>query len=108
MTARYIEVREVTEVELVRTIQGPPLHGPQAAGLLSFSNLSRSVIIATMSRRFTSQATGADVYVFSNDHCPVHVHARHRGQGWIARVKLSYLSSEVELMSIAPAKSIPP
>ena len=60
-----------------------------------------------MSRIFVSQGTGAAVYVFSNDHCPAHVHARHRGNGWIARIRFSYLISAVELMSLTPAKSIP-
>lgn len=60
-----------------------------------------------MSRVFTSEGTGAVVYVFSDDHCPPHVHARHRGDGWIARVRFSYLSAQVELMSIAPLKNLP-
>lgn len=60
-----------------------------------------------MSRVLTSEGTGAAVYVFSDDHCPPHVHARHRGEGWIARVRFSYLDHAVELMSIAPVKSSP-
>jgi hypothetical protein len=60
-----------------------------------------------MSRVFISEATGAGIYVFSDDHCPAHVHARHRGEGWIARVRFSYLSSTLELISIAPVKNIP-
>ena len=60
-----------------------------------------------MSRVFISEETGAGIYVFSDDHCPAHVHARHRGEGWIARVRFSYLSSAVELVSIAPVKNIP-
>ncbi len=60
-----------------------------------------------MSRVFTSQSTGAGVYVFSDDHCPPHVHARHRGDGWIARVRFSFVSSAVELLSIAPLKNSP-
>jgi hypothetical protein len=40
-----------------------------------------------MSRVFISEGTGAGIYVFSDDHCPAHVHARHRGEGWIARVR---------------------
>jgi len=47
------------------------------------------------------------VYVFSDDHCPPHVHARHRGEEWIARVSFSYLSSGTELMSIEPVKNVP-
>jgi hypothetical protein len=60
-----------------------------------------------MSRVFISEGTGAGIYVFSDDHCPAHVHARHRGEGWIARVRFSYLDSAVELISIAPIKHIP-
>jgi hypothetical protein len=60
-----------------------------------------------MSRVFVSEDTGAAIYVFTDDHCPPHVHARHRGEGWIARVRFSYLGSAVELMSIAPVKRVP-
>lgn len=60
-----------------------------------------------MSRLFTSERCGAAVYVFSDDHCPPHVHARNRGDGWIARVSFSYLSSVMELMNIEPLKNIP-
>jgi hypothetical protein len=60
-----------------------------------------------MSRVFVSETTGAMIYVFTDDHCPPHVHARHRGEGWVARVRFSYLSSAVELLSIAPSKNVP-
>jgi hypothetical protein len=60
-----------------------------------------------MARVFVSEAIGAGVYVFSDDHCPPHVHARHRGDGWVARVKFSYVTSVVELISIAPLKNVP-
>jgi hypothetical protein len=60
-----------------------------------------------MSRVFVSAATGAVIYVFADDHCPPHVHARHRGEGWVARVRFSYVGSEVELISIAPLKNVP-
>jgi len=60
-----------------------------------------------MSRVFISEGTGAGIYVFSDDHCPAHVHARHRGEGWIARVRFSYLSNTVELISIVPVKNVP-
>jgi len=33
-----------------------------------------------MSRVFISDRTGAGIYVFSDDHCPAHVHARHPGE----------------------------
>jgi hypothetical protein len=54
-----------------------------------------------------SESTGAAIYVFSDDHCPPHVHARHRGDGWIARVRFSYLTGPVELMSVAPLRNYP-
>jgi hypothetical protein len=60
-----------------------------------------------MSRVFTSDSTGAVIHVFSNDHCPPHVHARHRGEGWIARVEFSYLGGAVTLLSIAPSRNAP-
>jgi hypothetical protein len=60
-----------------------------------------------MSRVCISAGTEAGIYVFSDDHCPAHVHARHRGEGWIARVRFSNLDSTVELISIAPIKNIP-
>jgi hypothetical protein len=60
-----------------------------------------------MSRVFVSRATGAVIYVFADDHCPPHVHARHRGEGWVARVRFSYVGSAVELISIAPLKNVP-
>src|SRR5258707_8937264 len=60
-----------------------------------------------MSRVFISEGTGAGIYVLSDDHCPAHVHARHRGEGWIARVRFSYVGSTVELMSIAPVRKVP-
>lgn len=60
-----------------------------------------------MSRIFVSKSTGAAVYLFADDHCPPHVHARHRSDGWIARVQFSFVDNKVDLMSIAPAKRVP-
>ena len=60
-----------------------------------------------MSRVFISDSTGAGIYVFSDDHCPAHIHARHRGEGWIARVRFSYLGNTVQLISIIPVKNVP-
>jgi hypothetical protein len=60
-----------------------------------------------MSRVFVSDATRAAIYVFSDDHCPPHVHARHRGEGWIARVGFTYVDSAVALISIAPLNNAP-
>src|SRR5258708_29019781 len=58
-----------------------------------------------MSRVFISEGTGVGIYVFSDDHCPAHVHARHRGEGWIARVRFSYLGSKVELIITTRSES---
>ena len=33
--------------------------------------------------------------------------ARRRGESWVARVRISYVSSEAEPISIAPLKNIP-
>jgi hypothetical protein len=60
-----------------------------------------------MGQVFVSASTGTAVYVFADDHCPPHVHARHRGDGWVARVRFSYVASAVELISIAPLKNPP-
>ncbi len=60
-----------------------------------------------MSQVFISESTGAAIYVFSDDHCPPHVHARHRGDGWIARVRFSYIGTGAELMSIASLRNVP-
>jgi hypothetical protein len=60
-----------------------------------------------MSRVFVSEATGAAIHVFADDHCPPHVHARHRGEEWIARVRFSYLGAAVALISIAPLRNVP-
>jgi hypothetical protein len=60
-----------------------------------------------MVKVFVAEGIGAGVYVFSDDHCPPHVHARHRGEGWVARVRFSYVTSVVALISIAPLKNVP-
>jgi hypothetical protein len=60
-----------------------------------------------MSRVFISEGTGATVYVFADDHCAPHVHARHRGEEWIARVEFSYLSNPLHLISIKPTQNEP-
>ncbi len=60
-----------------------------------------------MSRVFVSEATGAVIYVFADDHCPPHVHARHRGEDWVARIGFYYVGSTVEVISIAPLKNVP-
>jgi hypothetical protein len=60
-----------------------------------------------MSRVFVSEATRAAIYVFADDHCPPHVHARHHGEGWMARVRFSYIDAAVVLISIAPLRNVP-
>ena len=60
-----------------------------------------------MGRVFVSTSSGAEVYVFSDDHCPPHVHAHHRREGWIARVSFSYVDEAIALMSIAPMRNAP-
>jgi hypothetical protein len=47
------------------------------------------------------------IYVFADDHGPPHAYARHRGKGWVARVRFSYAGSAVALISIAPLKNVP-
>jgi hypothetical protein len=60
-----------------------------------------------MSRVFISEGTGAAIHVFSDDHCPPHVHARHRREDWMARVRFSFATSATGLISIAPLKNVP-
>jgi hypothetical protein len=60
-----------------------------------------------MSKVFISEETGAAVYAFSNDHCPPHVHARHRGEGWTARLEFSFVTNRVILLSVAPLGNLP-
>lgn len=60
-----------------------------------------------MSRVCVSVRTGASIYVFADDHCPPHVHARHRGEGWVARVGFSFVTNAVWLISIAPLRNVP-
>jgi hypothetical protein len=50
---------------------------------------------------------GSDDLRLADDHCPPHVHARHRGEDWISRVGFSYITDTVVPISIAPLKNIP-
>jgi hypothetical protein len=60
-----------------------------------------------VSRVFVSGSTGPRSTLFVEDHRPPHVHARHRGEGWVARVRFSYVGTAVELVSIAPLRNVP-
>ena len=48
--------------------------------------------------------TGARVVIASDDHCPPHVHARHKEAGWVVRLWFSFESEAAGVMSIAPAE----
>lgn len=54
-----------------------------------------------MARNLDSK-TGARMVIASNDHCPPHVHARHKEEGWVVRLWFSFGSKAVGVMSIAP------
>ena len=47
-------------------------------------------------------ATGAKVVIVSEDHCPPHVHALHRAEGWVVRLWFSFASRDTGVLSIAP------
>ncbi|MDR3525606.1 MAG: hypothetical protein P4L66_16060 [Acetobacteraceae bacterium] len=46
--------------------------------------------------------TGAKVVIASEDHCPPHVHALHRAEGWVVRLWFSFASRDTGVLSIAP------
>jgi hypothetical protein len=47
-------------------------------------------------------ATGAKMVIASEDHCPPHVHALHRAEGWVVRLWFSFASVDAGALSIAP------
>ena len=49
--------------------------------------------------------TGARVVIASDDHCPPHVHARHKEEGWVVRLWFAFESDLVGVMSIAPGEA---
>lgn len=55
-----------------------------------------------MAKVFDSD-TGARVVIVSDDHCPPHVHAAHRAEGWVVRIGFSFALSAPWIMSIAPS-----
>jgi hypothetical protein len=44
------------------------------------------------------------VVIASDDHCPPHVHARQKEEGWVVRLWFSFESEAVGVMSIAPTE----
>jgi len=46
--------------------------------------------------------TGARLVIASDDHCPPHVHARHREEGWVVRLWFSFASNAAGVLDIAP------
>lgn len=60
-----------------------------------------------MARVFTSAQTGAEIVVFSLDHCPPHVTARHRAENWVARIRFSFVTGAVTLWDVEPLKNAP-
>ncbi len=46
---------------------------------------------------------GARVVIASDDHCPPHVHAHHKEEGWVVRIWFSFLTDAVGIMDIAPS-----
>jgi hypothetical protein len=49
-------------------------------------------------------ATGARVAITTDDHCPTHVHALHRGEGWLVRAEFSYVSNDGGILAIEPSE----
>ena len=47
---------------------------------------------------------GARVVIASDDHCPPHVHAWHKGEEWVVRMPFSYVSSDVSVLTIVPSE----
>lgn len=60
-----------------------------------------------MAEVFVSERIGAQVVVFSHDHCPPHVSALQRREVWTARVKFSFATDAVSLWDIEPLRNAP-
>ena len=45
--------------------------------------------------------TGARLIIASDDHCPPHVHARYREEGWVVRLWFCFASNAVGVLDIA-------
>ena len=52
--------------------------------------------------KLLDSTTGARVVIASDDHCPPHIHARHKEEGWVVRIWFSFESKAVGVISIAP------
>lgn len=55
--------------------------------------------------KILQSATGATIVIASNDHCPPHVHAWHRSEGWIVRLAFSFATNTASVLSIAPTSN---
>jgi len=47
---------------------------------------------------------GARVVIVGADHCPPHVHAAHKGEGWVVKLWFSFGSESVGVLEIAPTE----
>jgi hypothetical protein len=50
---------------------------------------------------------GIRIFIPAGDHCPPHVHASHRGEGWEAKFEFSFLDGQVRLKQVLPAMLAP-
>jgi hypothetical protein len=57
-----------------------------------------------MGHLFDVSDARAEVVIRTRDHCPPHVHAFCRSEGWEARVAFSFLENRVELMELTVAR----
>ncbi|MBF0306116.1 MAG: hypothetical protein HQL41_10770 [Alphaproteobacteria bacterium] len=42
-----------------------------------------------------------------DEHCPPHVHVGHKGEGWEAKIRFSYVDDSVSLMEVYPMRGRP-
>lgn len=60
-----------------------------------------------MAEIFVSERVGAQVVVFSHDHCPPHVSALQRREAWTARIGFSFVTNVVALWDVEPLRNAP-
>lgn len=60
-----------------------------------------------MAEVFVSERIGAQVVVFSHDHCPPHVSVLQRGEAWTARIGFSFVTDAVSLWDVEPLRNTP-